>query len=890
MEQAGLAKSWGIFGWNYNQVNYKYDQTLRWARYTSGRKQAMAQIDMFREDLTDLSGVTTCKLKVYGPIYGIVSTVVLTTLVEGRSGLKFPGPPVFISGIYLQCLGIALSFVLLAAWLLFHAVMRAQIACVQLRTRLVRVPVPTQRQLDGGRKLASTFEEQGLYDMFRVPFVMPNGANSPEHSDDEGAENDDHKTGYTKGGIPGAAHKIKQKVAELHQDGKTTHSANMPGFTPGHPAWYEKEMEDRDAIPSASPSGQGMLGLEEPYFHFEALRNAQKDWWGCEAYMRVCFLYGMVHLILGFSYWITLHNIAELGMIWCSNLGAAGLTAGVFIIFRMDVLPEQGGAFPFELGGPFVTSIAMGLLYSQQYTSTSIDIGRGVAIVIIIMQILFTFRMFSIAKPSMNKAHHRAKETGGRLFNRSGACEAPAWLPGAFQHVMYLIAPPKTDEQLEQEQRDRDNNTLGEDPLAKVDMTPWHYTRIMIIAVGVGWTVQLVGRTVEAVMGERMLVSNPGQPPWTRTGQWYGWEHGAITSKHYAHVTPQRGHWAWQHGWGPQGQQELWASDVFGFASEADMWWSEDEGPEPRVGIAGVGKNTWAAGKLAYGQPEVKWVGNERPDTETAHDWMSSGGHRRLMGIAAAPEPRPIVPLPLRLPALLEPDHLVCSPSAGGLAAVLTAGGSGALVPAGVASGQAVGDVIPFALQGLLELGMAHSVTWGQNGLIVVTGTGHIASCPTAGLHEGSSSCERLQAPPLPGFDGSRNIGPAAAVDFGPNLRAVVASSTSRVSFLELMQDGLMWAWREVGEVNLPQEGLEVVSITASPKHLLVSANNGEAYRWSLHEGLPSVHYPDRDVPMLGKRTLRSACVLPNEKIMRLASTWQSASGGASVLRPELFL
>merc|ERR1719511_632166 len=165
---------------------------------------AMAQVGMFRQDITDLAGVSMSKLKVYGPIYGIVTTVCVTVFVEGRSGLKFPGPPVFISGIYLQCLGIGMCFIALAAWLLFHAAMRAQIACVQLRTRLVRVPVPTQRQLDGARKLLSTWEEQGLYDMFRIPFAMPNGANSPEHSDEE-EEAEQHKTGYTKGGIPGVA-------------------------------------------------------------------------------------------------------------------------------------------------------------------------------------------------------------------------------------------------------------------------------------------------------------------------------------------------------------------------------------------------------------------------------------------------------------------------------------------------------------------------------------------------------------------------------------------------------------------------------------------------------------------------------------------------------------
>merc|ERR1719350_2104284 len=141
-------------------------------------------------------------------------------------------------------------------------------------------------------------------------------------------------------------------------------------------------------------------------------------------------------------------------------------------------------------------------------------------------------------------------------------------------------------------------------------------------------------------MGERMLVTNPGAPPWTRTGFWYGWEHGPQSSKHYAHVTPQRGHFAWQKGWGPQGQQELWASDMFGFAPEADAWWAEDEGPEPTVGAAGHGKNSWNEGVIAYGQGEGNW-GKEH---ESTHDWLDSGGHRRL---SAAMSPMMVMPRPM---------------------------------------------------------------------------------------------------------------------------------------------------------------------------------------------------------------------------------------------------
>lgn len=705
---ASVARDVGVCGWAYNRDNFKYDQQLRWQRFITGRKMAITQVDMFRQDVSDLAGVSIGKLKIYSPIYGIVVTVCVTVLVQGRSGLKFPGPPIFISAIYLQCLGIGMGFMALATWMLFHAAMRAQIACVQLRTCKVRVPVPTQRQLDGSRKLLSTWEEQELYNMFRIPFAMPNGAAALDVPP-EGDKGTARQAKSSRGGLPAMVSKAKAKLQQVHEEGTATRNARVPGFTSGHPSWYEQELEECETAPGDSASSHGRNGPPQPYEHFELLRKAQLEWWGSEAYMRVCFLYSMMHLVLACSYWIAIHNIAELGMVWCAMLGAAGLNACVWIIFRLDVLPEYGGCFPFEMGGPFVASIALKMMYSQAITQTMLDVARGVEILIILMHIQMTFRLYAVAKPTNGKVRNSALESGGRLFNASGSCDAPCWLPSAFQHVAYLVAPPKTEEQLAR-QREPEDEAAAEERLAKADMTPWYYVRTMIFVVGLGWSVQLAGRIVECVNGERMLMSNPGAPPWSRTGQWYGWEHGPVSSKHYAHVTPQRGHWAYQRGWGPNGQQEFWVSDMFGLHPEADMWWAEDLGPEPRVGAAGVGENTWSMGPAAYGQLEPQW-GAEREDQ---HDWADSGGHRRLRargapGAFGTPSARPLVPLPVNWPAALEPGLLACGSA--GLVAAVDAAGSGAVVPSSAAAGEAPGAATAFVLEGLLELGLARSVT-----------------------------------------------------------------------------------------------------------------------------------------------------------------------------------
>lgn len=885
-----IPRNWGLFGWNYNRGNFKYDQQLRWQRFTTGRKMAMVQVEMFRQDVSDLAGVSMCKLKVYGPIYGIVITVCVTVLVEGRSGTKSPGPPVFISGIYLQCLGIGLAFIVLAMWLLFHAAMRAQIACVQLRTRKVRLPVPTQRALDGSRKLLSSWEEQGLYDMFRLPFVMPNSGNSPGGSDEE--DEDERAvashSGYGKAGMPGAAAQMKAKL-KAHQARASVCNTKVPGFKAGAPGWYGKELEEREAQASGA---EGACSLDA-YAHFDLIREAQKEWWGCEAYMRVCFLFGTVHLLMAMSYWITLHNVAELGLIWCSNLGAAGLTAGVWIIFRLDVLPDVGGACPLELGGPFVASIALSLMYSQTVTQAMMDVARGVAILVILMHMCLMYRLYVVARPTKGRAQHRrALEAGGRLFNSSGSCDAPSWLPSAFQHVMYLVAPPARPEE-----KDDDNYVV--EPPRQVDMQPWYSVRALIFVAALGWTLQLAGRTVECVMGERMLVTNPGAPPWSRTGQWYGWEHGPVSSKQYAHVTPQRGHWAWEKGWGPQGQQELWPSDMFGYAPEADSWWAEATGPEPLVGAAGLGENAWAAGRAAYGQQLPGWG----PEQASTHDWQDSGGHRRLLAVApaaaaargaAAAAPRPVVPLPVQWPAPLEPDLLACGPrTAGGLVAAFSAGGRGALLPPGLAAGEAPGTASSLLLEGLTELGLARSVTWGPSGFLAVTGSGALASCPMAASGASTAACAALAVPPVPGsLGGGPAEAPPAAIEAGDALRAFVAGPGARVRALELRPGSGVEAasWQEVGSVRLPRD-VEVVTISVTQDYLLVSVTNGAAYRWTLRNGLPAKSKPTLDVPAAGAgRSWQSACVLPSGKIVRLASGWRPSKGGAPSLRAELLL
>ncbi|CAL1144696.1 unnamed protein product [Cladocopium goreaui] len=883
-----LIKQAGLFGFGYNRVNYKFDQGQRWARFTAGRANELKRSAMFREDVSDLAAVSVSKLKVYVPVLTMSLGYVLTVLVEARSGLKFPGPPTFASGLYLNCLAVAFAFMTLSIWLCWHAAMRAQIAMVQLRTRKVRLPVPSQRQLDSARKILSTYEEQGVYDMFRLPFLMPNTGNTPPASDDEvkdGKSKKESKTGYDKAGLPGIGAKMKEKVKELAEETggskkELAHAARMPGTTSGVPSWIDKEVAARDDFPKASPSAFGNEAPPEPYEHFELIRQAQKDYWCAEAYARVTFLIGKMHLIQSFAYWLPIHNIGELGLVWGAVICASSLSAGVWIMFRMDVLPSHGGCFPIEIGGPIIEAISLALAYTHHPTASVIDISRAVAILVLLMQIGLTIRLYVVSQPANSSAGatHQAREIGERMFNQSASCESPAWLPAAFQHVSYLVAPPKTKAQLEQEQIDRDQNVIREDPMVNVDMTPWYYVRTLLFVTVLSWSVLLTGRIVECIMSERMLVTNPGAPPWTRIGRWYGWESGPITSKHYAHVTPMRGHFAWQKGWGPQGQQELWASDMFGFHPEADMHWSEAEGPEPHVGVAGRGKNTWFTGVIKYARV---YEGGD-------HDWLDSGGHRRLQSAGATRATsvtspaifRPVVPAAIHWPPMLEPELLASS--AHGIIA-MAPGGTGAILPGN--SAFEGGHSVPFNL-GILEMGRAHGLSWSPQGqLLLHTSSGKIASCPVTAAG-GSIPCQALDLPPVPGWEPSGIAVVTPAVEPHPFRAAILGDGKVRVHELTT---GLTQHWHPTVELQIPHSTSKPVSLSGDHERLVMAMDDGSVFHWLLDGQRTGEAI--REVPTAGpRRSWSCACATPSGRVMRLANKWRRHPAGHMEWTSELLL
>merc|ERR1719333_720219 len=73
--------------------------------------------------------------------------------------------------------------------------------------------------------------------------------------------------------------------------------------------------------------------------HFELVRQAQYEYWSYEIYGRICFLYGMISFLQAFGYWMVIHCISELLLIWSGYVVGAAMCAAQWLIFRLDVLP-----------------------------------------------------------------------------------------------------------------------------------------------------------------------------------------------------------------------------------------------------------------------------------------------------------------------------------------------------------------------------------------------------------------------------------------------------------------------------------------------------------------------------------------------------------------------
>eukprot|EP00443_Scrippsiella_acuminata_P003430 CAMPEP_0115363976 /NCGR_PEP_ID=MMETSP0270-20121206/103517_1 /TAXON_ID=71861 /ORGANISM="Scrippsiella trochoidea, Strain CCMP3099" /LENGTH=299 /DNA_ID=CAMNT_0002786633 /DNA_START=70 /DNA_END=970 /DNA_ORIENTATION=- len=188
----------------------------------------------------------------------------------------------------------------------------------------------------------------------------------------------------------------------------------------------------------------------------------------------------------------------------------------------------------------------------------------------------------------------------------------------------------------------------------------------------------------------------------------------------------------------------------------------------------------------------------------------------------------------------------------------------------------------PFALEGLGEWGPLAGAT-----LAAPDDDGKLLHCPG---HEvpasGAWPCQESQHPPLPMPTGSELVSAAFAEDASAaSTNLLVALVFKNMPEIAALYRAVAGSWHPAGEVHVPPGSGPQPSLGFDGvENLLVTGAAGEVHRRHLAGGTHALHPAPAGA---SAREFRSACVLPEGQIIRLALRQMDTSAPS---RPELIL
>lgn len=279
MEAFGLAAA-ELFA--YNRENFQYDNEQRIERDINRVKMQIERFNLFREDIEDLVKLTVGKMDMYHLVGALVLGSATTMFTEGR--IYAPTPPFFLS-IYFMSLCGGWLYLLMTVWLSMYASVSSHSFGTRLRTRYVRLPIPSLEQLYGIASKLHHFEHQGADKILRVPFG-PQG--TPEWRQ--------------VSGMPASSQKPSNSTAVL-KSGRTPDSSNS------RTAVMRWNTEGEDLL----GSGEAAFGREEVVTsaasaatgkHVQRFRQLQAKWQCFDAYARVSMTLGVHQILQSLNYFL----------------------------------------------------------------------------------------------------------------------------------------------------------------------------------------------------------------------------------------------------------------------------------------------------------------------------------------------------------------------------------------------------------------------------------------------------------------------------------------------------------------------------------------------------------------------------------------------------------
>jgi len=846
---AGAAGAAGMGLFSYNRGNYMMDQKLHFARYTAGCNLAIAQTNMYRQDITDLTSLTCTRMDVYHSIAAMTATILTALFCPGRLGLHTPPPPGWLMGLFMVNLAGTYLWLGLTMWLAMHASLRADSALTHMLTRFVRLPVPAQWMLDRARKFLSSYEEQPLSEAFRLPF-----------------------TRHQRKGSPGEGPYNESMEFDADAERRARHGHDVP-------AWYRKEkaVDHGCTVETMMPFGARGTAPE----HFEVYREVQNEWWPYDVYSRLSIFLAFMHLTHCWTYMQIGHHLTETRSVFGAVCVVLPMSVLQQIILTLDIIPSRG-QIPVQRIGPFAqwfALVAACLEYKRWFSPWALSLSFVFVYISYGIHIVYTLQLLRLCSPDATKPPAPAEAPGSSWWPGS-------WqLPSAFQHAIWLVAPPR---QLEPGQNDlagelraascappgargltAEPTPLHEEKRRDVhralgrqgESPAWFNVKVGLIALLVAWLFLAFGYFIEVAnqgTAHPSMLSALGMPNNARDPRYRPAKPGAAEPVEVGTGGAEAGP--------AVGMKEHAVErrlQALGLTSER-ISLSSDVNAALRREIAA---------RLSDLLPYVRELasGQRAGSFSVAPSAPVPGAPSLTAPLAASP-----TRLEVQWPALFEPRILACGHAGGhadaGIPAAITLSrhGRGALViPAAVSNAQGLAEVSPFVLEGVAAFGPLVAASWDTAGLLLTAAAGVTMECPGRGPSEGRWRCRQLAGAKLPISLAGRPFAGALALGRHPKqavLRAAVAfpGESSLAVFSRAGREAAPWL--PAGEVRIsgPASALSF----AAEDSLLLAAPDGSVAEMQLADGTltAAATAPGRE-----GHIWQAACRLPGRGIVRLA-------------------
>lgn len=862
----------GMTVWQWNRAYYAYDSKQRWARFNFINNMAIAQTGQYREDIEDLASLTSNRMDNYH-ILGVMALTIATALFcPGRLGLHTPPPPSWLMGLFMCNLAGAYLWLGMTMWMAMHASLKADSAACHMLTRMVRLPIPTMRQLDRARRLFSSWEYQNFSELFRVPFLMRHATrgSSIERADKRPEE-------------------AEQTAADVDARSRARNDFDVP-------AWFRQERAMDQGRPVESFMPRKARGKAPE--HFEVFRVIQCEYWPYDIYARVCMFLSWMHITSAWGYYQMGHTTQELRAMWAACIIVPPLFVTQNAMLSLDITTPKGEIFPWHRFGPmgyFPALIAVILEYQRWYNEAGLYISAFFVFLSYIFTIIFTVQMLRLCAP--DDAPVEAHEAPG-----SSWWPAQWRIPSAWSHSTWLVAPPKEKAHGENDIVDElrksfvMHNPNGEstkgivDPrgdqkdikddvhraLGKNNEAPaWFFVRTGLQALLVAWIWLTFGYFIDIInegTTHPSLINAPGLPNNLRDPR------NRPPKPGYLCVEGSEGECLGQE----VGTGGYYAGPVFEQIHKSTKAELDNGGHHRRL----ISEQQHSLSeKIRDLLPHLHRVIHDRDDSR-----FHPFGEKLHMAIESAPE---LVPARTNVewPALFEPRLLACGPgsasSSSHIAVALSRHGRGALV---TSTGSST-ETTPFSLHGTAVFGPFLAAHWDEAGLMLTSSTGGFLECPGTAT-SGRWSCKPLAAEMLPLGLGREPFSGALAVarrhskvniDAAPELLSAVFFPGESTVAIFRRAAGLATApWLPAGEARTPSQ-VVAASFHDNAESLLMLLADGSGVRMRLADGAMALAVEATSGP---KHTWQATCGLANGQVARLGV---KPSGPAS-WEPSLIL